>query len=322
MTSVCRLQFYNFAKSKDGRRGINDNALVALSKHNIREKISYVMEIKKKQAKHIKTDKSKNNICYKQLDYLEIDKIKQQKKETKAKSNAVGAFQMVFDFTEKVENFDSEAHKELLLNYLDEIGMLDRFELLEVVLHIDEEKNKPHFHVLFSGFDKINQKFAVNDFFSPKGEKKVLTDIDENIIYKKFKNGKHRGEYELDKNGQKIPRLEAYRRNGAQWLQDTYSEYLQNNNYVYSNKKEFSSLLQFPNGIWRKFSTETKESIYYFRELENLFHQTKKEDPHDKSLQDIKDEMTLGVMDILEIAREIQENQYKDKQEKNLSPKL
>jgi hypothetical protein len=310
MTSVVRLQFYNFNKSKDGRNGIDDNALIRLSKHNIRKEIDYKVEIKSKQTKHINSDKSLNNICYKQLDYTEIDKIKNQKFDTRARSNSVGAFQMVFDFTENIEDFDEEAHRELILNYLSDIGILKHFDLLEFVLHIDEEREKPHFHLIFSGYDKIKKKFAVNDFFSPRqGE-----EIDKNgeIVFKKIANGKNRGQYQLDEDGNKIAK-QGERRNGTQWLQNEYSSYLARNNYVYSNKKEFSSMLQFPIGIWRSFDTETKESIYYFRELENLYFNTKKSDPDNQVLEEIHNEMTLGVSVILEKAREIQEEQHKKK---------
>ena len=193
--------------------------------------------------------------------------------------------------------------------------MLERFELLEFVWHFDEKSI--HGHLLFSGYDKLQNKFAVNDYFSPKGEAEPKRNKDGNIIYKKIANGKNRGMFEL-KNGEKVPKMEAQRRNGTQWLQDEYSAYLEQNEFIYSNKKEFSSMLQFPNGIWRSFDNATKEAVYYFRDLENLYFETKKQNPDDPTLKQIHKEMIEGVSTILDEARTIQEQQSQKKTKTNL----
>lgn len=310
MTSVVRMQFHSLGnQSADGRRGINAGALAALSRHNIRDKIDYAIEMRKgKKATHIDTSLSNQNICYRQLDFDEIKTIKQQKKQTGAKNNAVGSFELVFDFTENVHTFDASAHNEMVMGFLKEIGLLERFKLLEMVLHLDEEREKPHFHIVFSGFNQELGKFAVNDFFSPKGEQKILRDKNGDILYKKVKNGKHRGEFELDAYGAKIPMMEAYRRNGAQWLQDSYAQYLIDNDFKYSNKKKWSSALQFPNGIWRKFDQATKNAVYYFRDLENLYYEEKSNGASQKDLQKIEEEMANGLLGIHSIVRVIKES--------------
>lgn len=303
------MQFHTLGnKSADGRRGIKAGALVAISRHNFRAKVDKNVEIRKsKKATHIDASLSYRNICYKQLDFEEIKTIKRQAKETSAKNNTVGSFELLLDFTENVQTFDAEAHKEMVMGFLKEIGILDRFKLLEMVLHLDEEREKPHFHIVFSGFNQEIGKFAVNDFFSPKGEEKILRDEYGEIIYKKIKNGKERGELELDKNGNLIPRMEAYRRNGAQWLQDSYSHYLQENDIKYSNKKKWSSALQFPNGVWRKFDQKTKDAVYYFRDLENLYYEEKGNGVSQKELQKIEEEMANGLLSIHEIVRTVKE---------------
>jgi len=309
MTAVLSLKFYGFANNKNGERGILNGCLSALSRHNLRMEINNKYEIKRKQQTVINQEQSKNNEIVKGLDYSKIDTIKQQKKSTKTRKNGVGAFSLVFDFKEQdKEEFDIEAHNELIREYLADIGLSDKFKLLEFVWHMDEKSI--HCHLLFSGYDQDKEKFAVNDYFSPKGENEPIIDKQGNIVYKKVANGKDRGKYILE-NGHKVPKLQAKRRNGAQWLQDEFSSYLKKNNFVYSNKKEFSSMLQFPNGVWRGFNEETKEAVYYFRDLENLYYETKKQNPNDPTLQEIHNEMMQGVSVVLAEARTIQEQKNK-----------
>ena len=314
MTSVLSLKFYSFANNTNGDRGISNGCLTALSRHNLRMEINKRYEIKRKQQTVINEEQSKNNVVVKGLDYSKIDEIKQQQKDTKTRKNGVGSFSLVFDFKEQNKAaFDTQTHNELIEQYLQDIGLLARFELLEFVWHLDEKSI--HCHLLFSGFDKIQEKFAVNDYFSPKGEPEPIRDKDGNVIYKKIANGKDRGKFEL-KDGEKVPKMEAKRRNGTQWLQDEYSAYLEHNEFIYSNKKEFSSMLQFPNGIWRNFDEKTKDAIYYFRDLENLYFETKKNNPKNSALEEIHKEMMEGVSTILQEARTIQEQQSKKKQTK------
>ena len=306
MTAVLSLKFYGFANNKNGERGILNGCLSALSRHNLRMEINNKYEIKRKQQTVINQEQSKNNKIVKGLDYSKIETIKQQQKSTKTRKNGVGAFSFVFDFKEQdKEEFDIEAHNELIKEYLSDIGLSDKFELLEFVWHMDEKSI--HCHLLFSGYDQDKEKFSVNDFFAPKGEPEPIRDKDGSIIYKKVANGKDRGKYILE-NGEKVPKLQAKRRNGTQWLQNEFASYLKENNFIYSNKKEFSSMLQFPNGIWRKFDEETKEAVYYFRELENLYFETKKQNPKDKTLVKIHNEMIQGVSNILQVAQAIQQN--------------
>ena len=316
MTSVLSLKFYSFANNKNGERGILSGCLTALSRHNLRQEVNTKLEIKRKQQTAINEEQSHSNIVVKGLDYSKIDTIKQQQKETNTRKNGVGSFSLVFDFKEQdTHKFDTQAHNELINQYLESIGLLERFELLEFIWHFDEKSI--HCHLLFSGYDQLHNKFAVNDFFSPKGEPEPMKDNQGNVIYKKIANGKNRGEFEL-KNGQRVPKMEAKRRNGTQWLQDEFSAYLEQNDFIYSNKKEFSSMLQFPNGIWRSFDEATKEAVYYFRDLENLYFETKKNNSDDTTLKDIHREMMEGVSIILNEARAIQEKQGKKKTKSNL----
>lgn len=306
MTAVLSLKFYNFANNNNGERGILNGCLSALSKHNLREEVNCKMEIKRKQQTHINELESKNNVIMQSLDYEEINKIKQLQKHTKTRKNGVGAFSLVFDFkNQEKKQFDIKAHNELINEYLADIGLSDRFEQLEFVWHMDEKS--VHCHLLFSGYDRYNARFAVNDYFSPKSEPIQKRNKQGNIVYKKIANGKDRGKYQLNKNGNKIPKLEAKRRNGTQWLQDTFSKYLDYNNFKYSNKKEFSSILQFPNAIWRGFSEATKEAVYHFRKLENEFYELKKQNSKNKLLNKLHQEMLIGVSQILIEARDIQE---------------
>jgi len=308
MTAVLSLKFYSFANNKNGERGILNGCLTALSRHNLRMEINNRHEIKRKQQTVINEKLSHNNIVVKGLDYSKIDTIKQHKKETNTRKNGVGAFSLVFDFkNQEKEEFDTQAHNLLIKEYLADIGLSDKFELLEFVWHMDEKSI--HCHLLFSGYDKQQNKFVVNDFFSPKGEPKAIKDKQGNTIYKKIANGKNRGKFDLDSNGDKIPKMQAKRRNGTQWLQDEFASYLKENDFIYSNKKEFSSMLQFPNGIWRKFDDATKEAVYYFRELENLYFETKKKNSNDSILKEIHREMIEGVSTILNEAHSIQEQQ-------------
>lgn len=312
MTSVLSLKFYSFANNKNGERGILSGCLSALSRHNNRQEINTKLEIKRKQQTAINEELSHNNVVVKRLDYSKIDEIKQQQKDTNTRKNGVGSFSLVFDFKEQDKaEFDIQAHNELINQYLKSIGLLERFELLEFVWHFDEKSI--HCHLQFSGYDQLENKFAVNDFFSPKGEPEPAKDKQGNIIYKKIANGKDRGKYQLDENGNKIPKMEARRRNGTQWLQNEYASYLEHNEFIYTNKKEFSSMLQFSNGVWRNFEDETKEAVYYFRDLENLYFETKKNNPNDPTLKDIHKEMMEGVSTILEEARIIQEQQSQKK---------
>jgi len=305
MTAVMSLKFYSFANNRNGERGILNGCLSALSRHNLRMEINNRHEIKRKQQTVINVEESKNNIIVKGLDYSKIDTIKQQQKKTKTRKNGVGAFSLVFDFkNQDKEGFDTTAHNELIKQYLSEIGLSDKFELLEFVWHFDEKS--VHCHLLFSGYDRHNEKFLVNDFFSPKGEPEPVKDKKGNIIYKKIANGKDRGKYELNANSEKVPKMQAKRRNGTQWLQDKFASFLEENNFIYTNKKEFSSMLQFPNSIWRGFDKTTQEAVYYFRELENLYYKVQKKNSNDSMLEKIHKEMMNGVSLILTEAQAIQ----------------
>lgn len=77
-------------------------------------------------------------------------------------------------------------------------------------------------------------------------------------------------------------------------------------------------MLQFPNSIWRGFEEETKEAVYYFRDLENLYFETKKNNPDDPTLKEIHNEMMEGVSTILDEAQAIQETNSKKKIKTNL----
>ena len=56
-------------------------------------------------------------------------------------------------------------HAKMILAYLKEQGILEHFELLELVCHNDEKN--PHYHLTFSAYDSLSKDWAYNDFFSP-----------------------------------------------------------------------------------------------------------------------------------------------------------
>lgn len=327
MTAVLRFEKRNFADkiTTDGiQRGIDKGGLIALKNHNERELINSRMEVKSKQSENINTSLSMRNIYFKKM---RIDEIKEIKN-TPHRENGVGAFEMVFDFQdlteEESEVFDVIKHKQLIENYLESANISQHFKILSFVYHSDEKN--PHYHIIFSGLNKKTGTFGVNEFFNPKAiSTEIQTDKDGNTIYLIENRGKRKGLPKLDANGNKVPKLKKIARNGTQWLQDTWSEHLTTSNSGYFNMKEFTSVLNFTKGVWRRFDKETKDRILLIREAEKMRIQAIRDDDNE-TLIEIEAFMREEVSTVLHIAQDIQiEIGIERKQKgriKTLAPKL
>ncbi len=325
MTAVLRFEKRSFADkitTNGVLRGIDNNGLIALKKHNEREEIISRMEVKSKQSENINTLLSYRNVYFKKMQYEEIEEIKN----TPHRDNGVGAFEFVFDFQdlteEEREEFDIIKHKLLIEEYLKSIGA-DRFKILSTAYHADEKN--PHFHIIFSGIDKESKKFGVNEFFNPKEKGEVAKDKEDNVIYLIENRGKRKGLPMLDEQGNKIPKQKTTRRNGTQWLQNTWSDFLEGSGTGFSNKKEFTSVLSFSKGVWRRFDNKTKQRILLVREAEKMRIKAIKEESYDE-VQEIESFMRNEVNEILNISQDIQVDiaiERKNTQRtKTLTPKL
>ena len=87
---------------------------------------------------------------------------------------------------------------------------------------------------------------------------------------------------------------------------------LSSNNFRYLHKKEFTSLLQFPNSIWHKFDEETKQRVYFIRELEKERIINIKEKNHSIS-DEIEILLKNEVLEVLKISQHIQDEQVANK---------
>ena len=303
MTCVLNLKYYQFSDKKNGERGIDNGSMEAIEKHSRRADINIQRcEIKMKQRTNINKDLSHKNISYKKLDYA---KIKEMKERIHAK-NAVGAFNLIFDFQDIDGNdstFDTSVHKTMIDKFLKSYGITDRFALLSMHCHRDE-KNL-HYHIMFSGWDMIEQKYAVNQFFSPKGEKTLVYEKDGvTPVYKR----NPKGGFRLDEDGEKIQLTkDGTRANGTQLLQDGLEKFYQDNNLIYSGRKTFQSLLSINKNIWREMSEDDKEAVYAFRKMEKLYNKTKKMHNNEKSLRKIHAAMIETLNTILEVTQTIKE---------------
>jgi hypothetical protein len=267
-------------------KGINDGGLWALSKHNERKELDFTQETKFIKSKHSNNDnidlsRSKDNIYYKNLTPEAVKNLEKKQK----RKNGVGAFSMVFDFQDlrqnTIENFgkivegknksNAQVFKKLIEEFLKEQGISERFEMLEMVLHLDEKN--PHYHILFSAWDNKKNDWGYNEFFSPKGEPQIVKDKKGEIIYLKENRGKNRGKFKLDSNGNKIPKTERIRKSKVQDFQNAWGEFLEKKtkNQI-SNKKEFSSMLSYTNSVYREFTKEQKEKLEELRKKEKQYY--------------------------------------------------
>ena len=288
MTCVMRIETINFAtlnRSGELVKGINDGGLHGLMKHNNREEINTNYEVKSKRATNIDILKSKYNYYFKKLTNQKIEKLKQLPKK---KIDTAGAFQVVFDFQdlpeiERSKFFNEDYSKDkakLILAFLKEQNILQEFELLEMVLHLDEKN--PHFHLCFSAFSNSKSKFAYNEFFSPIVSYEPVLDKNGNNTFKKINRGKNKGKYELDEQGERILKTVPIRKSILQSLQNYFNDFLIKNQTPYRNKKEFTSLLQFPKSVWHKFPDTLKQKIYDIREKEKIMNiQRKKQNKNE-----------------------------------------
>lgn len=326
MTAVLRIEKRNFAdtKTKNGFvRGIEKNSLVAMKKHNERLEINHNYEIKSKQRTNINEENSYKNIYFKSMSFEQIKKIKNRQH----RSNSVGAFEVVFDFQDLTENeinsFDVLQHKALIDKFLQEQSIGKKFELLSYVYHADEKN--PHFHLIFSGWNKQEQSFNFNDEFNPKKKGEPLLTSEGNPVFLKHNRGKQKGEYLLDEHGDKQIKYEMVRENGTQKLQDAWGSYLKDNNFRYSHKKQFTSFLQFPNSIWHSFDANTQKKVLFIRELEKERIQSIAE--NNLLLADeIEIMLKNEVLEVLHLAQHIQDKQVakraKNKQKTLVNNKL
>jgi len=280
MTAVMTIQPITFnTKSISGKKvkGIDKGGLYGLMKHNNREEYFDEYEVKTKRNTHIDTSKEHLNHYFKKMDASKIEKLKS----ILHRKNQRGAFQMVFSFQdldvdEANQFYNKEFAKDkakLIIEFLKQEGIIERFELLDLVCHNDEgmqggNTQHPHFHLTFSAFDKINKDWGYKDFFSPTVGQKPMVRNGE-IQYKKVKNGKDRGKFVLDSDGNKVPKMKDIEAPIFQKLQDDWNDFLIAKNQPYRNKKEFTSLIQLPNSIWRKLTPEKKQEVYKIRKLQN-----------------------------------------------------
>ena len=310
MTAVLRFQKRNFSDtitSKGTERGINNGSLIALKKHNEREELSQSMEVKSKRATNIDSSLSHHNRYYEKMKYSDIQEIK----DTPHRSNTSGAFELVFDFQDLTEdernNFDPQKHKELIEEYLKEIGISENFKRLSFVLHLKDEKN-PHYHIIFSGINKQTNSFDINNFFNPKIKGEAKKDKNNNPIYQVENRGKKKGQLKLDSDGNKIIKYDYTRRNGTQYLQDTWSEHLtKSKNTNYSNKKQFISILGFSDYVWYRFNEQTKQRVYLIRETDTERHKALLDEDYDTAME-LEEFMRSEVEKVLDIALFIQQD--------------
>lgn len=303
MTAVLRIETINFATLNRGGeiiKGIDDGGMYGLLKHNNRTEYNTNYEVKSKRTSNIDKSKSKYNHYFKRLTSKKIETLKN----IPHRKNQVGAFQMVFDFQDltdsQKEKFKNEKHAKsklkMILVFLKQQGVLEKFNLLEAVLHNDEPEGNPHIHLCFSAIDNNTNSWGYNEHFSPIVGKEI---VKKNgiIQYQKHNRGKFKGKYKLDTNGNKIAKTQAVRANIIQKLQDDWDDFLLVNNLGYRNKKEYSSILQFPKSLWRRFDESLKEKIYAIRKRETLLNQLKDKDS--KRYEALKKELAFKFYDVI-----------------------
>lgn len=301
MTAVMRIETINFATLKRGGsivKGIDDGGMYGLLKHNNRVEYNKSYEVKSKRVTNINEKRSIYNHYFKKLTTNKIETIKN----IKHRKNQVGAFQMVFDFQDlndvdkdKFKDKNYAKHKlKIILAYLKEQDILNKFDLLEAIIHNDELN--PHFHLSFSSIDNNTKDWGYNDFFSPIVKHEI---VKKNgiIQYQQNNRGKLKGKFKLDSNGHKIPKKQAVRANILQKLQDDWDNFLLKNNQPYRNKKEYSSILQFPKYLWRRFDNDLKEKIYSIRKKEISVNQMKDKD--NNKYEALKKELAYKFYDVI-----------------------
>jgi len=286
-------------------KGIAKGGLYGLKAHNNREEYLKEYEIKSRRTAHIDKSKEHLNHYFKKMSSKKIEQLKT----IPHRSNQRGAFQIIVsyqDLDQDIANkfYDKEYAKDkakLIVEYLKSQGITDRFELLDLICHNDEglygETQHPHFHLTFSAFDKIKQTWGYKDFFCPTVGQMPMTKNDE-VQYKKVKFGKDRGKYVLDERGNKVPKMKDIEAPIFQELQDNWNDFLISKNEPFRNKKEFTSLIQFPDSIWRRLSEEQKQQVYAIRRLQRI--RSKVENENSKKYQKLTNEimyLLIGVMD-------------------------
>lgn len=287
-------------------RGIDGGGLVAIKKHNERQEVNHRLEMKSKQATHIDNSRAHGNRYFKRLGYEAINALKAKEH----RSNSVGAFELVVDFqdlsTAEMEHFDVLEHKALIGAFIQQQAIGNSFELLSFVYHADEKN--PHYHLIFSGWNEQEQAFNFNEVFNPKVEGEPLRDDTGELIYLKHNRGKLKGQYMLDEQGQKILKRQTERFNGVQRLQDDWAEFLKADGERYRHKKKFSSALQFPKHVWRKFDETTKERVYLVRRMETERMRLLKEENY-KAFDELETLLKNEVFEVMNAAYGIQTTQ-------------
>ena len=318
-TAVIRIQKINFRDRvySDGKtvKG-GAQGLWAIKKHNERLEVNRLYECKSKQSTNIDTTKSKDNIYVKRMAASDINEIKEQGK--LARPNASCAFEIVIDFQDLTEeekaDWDPSYHIDLIQNYFEKLG-LEEFKQIAFAVHLNDEKN-PHIHAVYSGYSKKQEKFNINGFFNPEIGEPVV-DANNEIMYKKHNRGKLKGQFMLDSEGNKIPKRKAL--NGADFLQSTWSMYLDETNKEpgapqYRQDKEFASFFYYTDGVYRKFSEETKERISIVREAERDYHHLRR-DGYDEEKNELKEFILKEFADINGFALDEAHNIFEEKQE-------
>ena len=286
-------------------KGIDKGGLYGLMKHNNREEYLNEYEIKNKRCSHIDKSKEHLNHYFKKMSSTHIEKLKS----IPHRANQRGAFQIVISYQDLDKETASKFYNKeyakknakLIIEFLKAQGITDRFELLDFSNHNDEglygDTHHPHFHLTFSAYDKIKKDWGYKDFFCPTVDKKPIIKNGE-IQYKKVKCGKNRGEYILDTQDRKVPKLKDVEAPIFQKLQDDWNDFLIYKNQPFRNKKEFTSILQFPNSIWRKFDEALKIKIYDIRKLEKKMNILRSKGCKEK-YNEIKKQLVLMFNDVL-----------------------
>lgn len=280
-------------------RKLEGGEIWSIHKHNIREELNVsTSELKLLRKTSIDATQSHHNRYFKTMRWDELKALKAKPH----KKNTAGAFEIVFSMQNENaqlnENFDVREHKGIIEGFLKEFGITERFDVLEFAYHGDEGINSTHhhYHITFSGWDRLEEKFNINGFFSPVIAEEFQYDKQGHQLFKKIDKGRERGIYMRQNNGRRIPKTKPVRAEGMQLFQDAWESYLLKNT-PYWNKKPFTSMVQIPKSVYKAMNLEERERLSEFRELENIkYEHLFNEEYHDKGLLTLINEKMIALL--------------------------